>query len=208
VPALSRDETARLIARRDRAFRPVIASVGPPPAPRPAPVDQRFASLVRSVTYQLLATRAAATIHARVVEVCDGEVTPDAVLGAGVARLRGAGLSTTKAEALRDLAAATHDGSVRLASHGRWSDDEVLADVVKVRGVGPWTAHMYLMFTLARRDVWPVGDFGVRHGWSLLHGLDETIRERDLAPVGDAFAGSRSAVAWYCWQAVHLARGH
>jgi 3-methyladenine DNA glycosylase/8-oxoguanine DNA glycosylase len=72
--------------------------------------------------------------------------------------------------------------------------------------VGPWTTHMYLMFTLARPDVWPVGDYGVRMGWSLIHGLDETISPRDLANAGDHLAGHRSVVSWYCWQAVHIAR--
>jgi DNA-3-methyladenine glycosylase II len=65
---------------------------------------------------------------------------------------------------------------------------------------------MYLMHTLARTDVWPVGDYGVRNGWSIVHGLDETISERDLAPLGERFVGVRSEVAWYCWEAVHLAR--
>jgi DNA-3-methyladenine glycosylase II len=65
---------------------------------------------------------------------------------------------------------------------------------------------MYLMHTMGRRDVWPVGDYGVRNGWSIIHQLDETISERDLAVVGERFAGVRSEVAWYCWQAVHFAR--
>jgi DNA-3-methyladenine glycosylase II len=65
---------------------------------------------------------------------------------------------------------------------------------------------MYLMFTLARPDVWPVGDFGVRNGWSMLHGLDEMVTEVQLRELGDVFAGARSSVAWYCWEAVHLSR--
>jgi DNA-3-methyladenine glycosylase II len=86
------------------------------------------------------------------------------------------------------------------------SDDEVIAEVTKVHGVGPWTTQMYLMHTLGRRDVWPVGDFGVRYGWSLLHDLDEMITEKELRGRGDSFAGMRSDVAWYCWRAVHFER--
>jgi 3-methyladenine DNA glycosylase/8-oxoguanine DNA glycosylase len=87
-------------------------------------------------------------------------------------------------------------------------DHEILSEVTAVRGIGPWTAHMYLMHTMARRDVWPAGDYGVRSGWSIVHDLDEIISERDLALEGDRFTGVRSAVAWYCWQAVHFARAN
>jgi DNA-3-methyladenine glycosylase II len=105
-----------------------------------------------------------------------------------------------------DLAAHARDGRLRLDRHGRMSDDEVIAEVTKVHGVGPWTTQMYLMHTLGRRDVWPVGDFGVRYGWSLLHDLDEMITEKELRGRGDTFAGMRSDVAWYCWRAVHFER--
>jgi DNA-3-methyladenine glycosylase II len=87
------------------------------------------------------------------------------------------------------------------------SDAEVLREVTAVRGIGPWTGQMYLMHTLARPDVWPVGDFGVRSGWSLVHGDDEVVSERDLSLAGERFEGLRSSVAWYCWEAVHVHRG-
>ena len=86
------------------------------------------------------------------------------------------------------------------------SDHDVLTDVVAVKGIGPWTAQMYLMHTLARHDVWPAGDLGVRNGWTQLHALDELVSEPDLKSYGDVFAGVRSDVAWYCWEAVHLSR--
>ncbi len=199
-------EIAREIARRDRAFRHLIDAVGPPPVRRSARVDTRFATLVRSITYQLLATKAAETIHARVIDACDGAVTPETVLDAGHDRLRAAGLSHAKSAAMIDLAERTLDGRLDLGRHGRMSDDEVARDVVAVRGIGLWTAQMYLMHTLGRHDVWPVGDLGVRHGWSILHGLDEVIDPKDLQRRGERFDGMRSDVAWYCWRAVHRAR--
>jgi 3-methyladenine DNA glycosylase/8-oxoguanine DNA glycosylase len=202
-----RSDAARLIARRDRAFRDVIHHSGLPPARRSARVDERFGYLVRSIVSQLLATSAANTIHARVVETCGGRVSVASILDAGPATLKSAGLSRTKAEAMIELARHVDEGRVRIPRHGYMSDEDVLAEVTAVRGIGPWTAHMYLMHTLARTDVWPVGDYGVRNGWSIVHGLDETISERDLAREGDRFAGVRSEVAWYCWQAVHLSRG-
>ena len=105
-----------------------------------------------------------------------------------------------------DLAERTLDGRVRLAHHGRMSDHDVLRDVVAVRGIGPWTAQMYLMHTLARHDVWPAGDFGVRNGWSRIHRLDVMVSEAELRQKGERFEGVRSDVAWYCWQVIRLER--
>lgn len=199
-------EIANFIVQRDPAFAALVRVVGPPPARRNAKVEQRFAHLVRSITFQLLATKAATTIHARVEALCGREVTPTTILRVGHVRLREAGLSNAKAAAMIDLARRTHEGELRLDRHGRLHDDEILREVVAVRGVGPWTAQMYLMHTLARRDVWPVGDFGVRTGWSLVHGHLDTIDARSLNAEGDLFSGERSAVAWYCWRAVELDR--
>jgi 3-methyladenine DNA glycosylase/8-oxoguanine DNA glycosylase len=203
---LSPKEIAASIIKRDRAFKKLITEVGPPPPRRSAPVAQRFSTLARSITYQLLAGKAANTIHQRVIDLCDGEVSAEAITSAGHERLRGVGLSNAKAAAMLDLAERTLDGRMQLVRHGRMSDHEVLVDVVAVRGVGPWTAQMYLMHTLARHDVWPAGDFGVRNGWSIVHDLDELVSEGDLRKEGDVFIGVRSDVAWYCWEAVGLSR--
>ncbi len=199
-------DIAQTIGKRDRAFATFIDVVGPPPRRRSAPVADRFGDLARSITFQLLATKAADTIYRRVIDICGGEVNPESITTAGHARLRGVGLSNAKAAAMLDLAERTRDGRIHLARHGRMSDDDVLNDVVAVRGIGQWTAQMYLMHTLGRHDVWPAGDLGVRNGWSLLHRLDEMVTAIDLKGHGDAFIGVRSDVAWYCWHAVHVAR--
>jgi DNA-3-methyladenine glycosylase II len=200
-------EVAAFIAKRDKAFRPIIALAGPPPLRRRAHgVDQRFPSLIRSITHQLLATSAATTIHGRVVDACGGTVTVDTIIAAGPESLRGAGLNRNKARAMVELATDVRDSRLRLDRHGRMSDAEIVADVASVRGIGPWTAQMYLISTMARPDVWPIGDYGVRVGWSLLHRLDETISEGELREAGERFIGARTAVAWYCWEAVHFAK--
>jgi DNA-3-methyladenine glycosylase II len=199
---LTRLETANFIVATDSAFAPLVAAIGPPPPRRSARVDQRFAHLLRSISHQLLATKAAATIHGRVLELLDGDVSVDTVRGLRVEDLRAAGLSRTKAEAMLELAEFSASGRINLARHGYMRDDEVVRDVTQVRGIGPWTAQMYLMFTLARHDVWPTGDFGVRHGWSVIHGLDDNIADADLAVAGEPFIGVRSALADYCWAAV------
>ncbi|HEY7930678.1 MAG TPA: hypothetical protein VIC81_00245 [Acidimicrobiales bacterium] len=198
----ARQNAARFIVERDAAFAALVETIGPPPARRPTPVADRFAALARTITFQLLATKAAATIHARVVEACDLAVTPESLLRAGHARLRATGLSNAKATAMLALASATQAGSMNFALHGRRPDTEVAREVTSVRGLGPWSAHMYLMNALGRPDVWPVGDYGVRAGWSRLHHLDEVIDERALRVAGDDFTGHRSAVAWYCWRAL------
>jgi 3-methyladenine DNA glycosylase/8-oxoguanine DNA glycosylase len=116
------------------------------------------------------------------------------------------GLSRAKYEALLDLATRTQNGHVRFHQHGRMTDEQVLAELVQVRGIGPWTAQMYLMNNLARPDIWPHLDYGVRHGLSLLHGYPDMISIKELATAADHLTPFRSSVAWYCWRAVDLAR--
>ncbi len=207
MPNQRPEEVAEFIAKRDRAFKPIIAFSGPPPLRRrAAAVDDRFPALVRSITHQLLATSAATTIHARVVDACGGVVNVHTIIATGPEKLRAAGLNRTKAQAMVDLAHDVRDARVNLSRHGRMSDDEIVSDVASVRGIGPWTAQMYLISTMSRPNVWPIGDYGVRVGWSILHGLDETIGEKDLFVAGERFAGARTSVAWYCWEAVRWAK--
>ena len=202
----SRLDVSEAIVALDPAFASIVAVAGLPPARRPAPVHERFPSLVRSITFQLLATSAASTIHERVISVCGGVVTPANVVQAGSDALKEAGLNRGKAEAMVALAEAVTSGQVALGRHGRLPDSDIIAEVSAIKGIGPWTVQMYLMHTMGRRDVWPVGDYGVRLGWSLIHQLGDTISERDLRGAGLPLAGFRSDVAWYCWQAVHVER--
>ena len=201
-----RSRIAAEIVERDPAFSSIVAVAGPAPGRRPAPVSERFASLIESITFQLLATSAATTIHGRVVDACGGHVSIESVADAGFENLRAAGLSRAKAGAMLDLAAHARDRRVNLERHGRMSDGEVIEEVTAVHGIGPWTTQMYLMHTLGRRDVWPVGDLGVRSGWSIVHGLEKPITDKELRERGESLSGLRSDVAWYCWQAVHFER--
>ncbi len=206
MPELSRQDIAASIVRSDGAFREIVHRAGPPPARRNAPVDKRFADLVESIVSQLLATAAANTIHARVVAACGGTVNEDSILRVGAATLKTTGLSRTKSEAMVELAQHIKDRRINVARHGRMPDEQIVREVTAVRGIGPWTAQMYLMHTLARRDVWPTGDYAVRAGWSIVHGLGPMISEAELHEEGARFSGMRSDVAWYCWRAVHFAR--
>lgn len=187
---------------KDRWFAPVVERVGPPVL-RPSR-GSRFASLVAAITCQQLAGVAARTIHGRVVAALGGRVTPEGVLGADPEDLRGAGLSRAKLAAVLDLAEKTSDRTVRLRSLHRLDDEAVVEHLVRVRGIGPWTARMFLMFDLHRPDVWPVGDLGVRNGWARIHGLDRAPRAPELTEAADHLRPWRSAAAWYCWRAVEL----
>lgn len=196
------DPEGRGFLARDPHFGPVVAAVGPVVLrPRRPSV---FASLVAAIVYQQLAGRAAETIHGRVVEALGGRVTPERVLAADPDALRGAGLSRNKLAAIVDLAEQAGDGRVPLRRLGRLPDDQVLARLVRVRGIGPWTARMFLMFHLQRPDIWPAGDLGVRNGWARIHGLEAVPDARDLAGMAGHLRPWRSAAAWYCWRALEM----
>jgi DNA-3-methyladenine glycosylase II len=157
--------------------------------------------------FQQLAGRAASAIYGRFVAAIGGSVTADAILATAPEQLRAAGLSGNKTTSLIDLATKVRDGTVPLDGIETLDDDEIVARLTTVRGIGRWTAEMFLLFQLRRPDVWPVDDLGVRHGWSLIHGLPETIKPRALETEGDRFRPHRSTVALYCWHAVHVERG-
>jgi DNA-3-methyladenine glycosylase II len=194
------------VAERDRVMANLVALAGPI-THRPRDPDGHFGALVRAIVFQQLAGRAAHAIHQRVRGAVDGDLTPEALAGVPDQALRAAGLSAAKLASLRDLSAKVRDGSVVLDRPSRQTDDEIVAGLTTVRGIGPWTAEMYLMFELRRLDVWPVDDLGVRQGYALAWGLDPPPSAKELAPLGERFRPYRSVVARYCWEAVALFRG-
>jgi DNA-3-methyladenine glycosylase II len=133
-------------------------------------------------------------------------LTPETLSAVPDDALRAAGLSGNKLASLRDLSAKILDGTVDLNRTSRLSDDQVIGTLVAVRGIGRWTAEMYLMFELRRLDVWPVDDLGVRQGYGLAWRLDSPPSAKQLTPLGDRFRPYRSVTARYCWAAVALFR--
>jgi DNA-3-methyladenine glycosylase II len=199
------NDAVAAVSRADLAMAALIKRAGPY-EPRPGAGDY-FAALARSIMFQQLAGRAAAAIHGRFVQALGGEVTPAAVLSVTPEALRAAGLSGNKTAAIVDLATKALDGTVPLDSLGGLDDEDIIARLSTVRGIGRWTAEMFLMFELSRPDVWPVDDFGVRNGWTSIHSLPATIKPRELLAEGEKFRPYRSIAAWYCWRAVSLLRG-
>ncbi len=193
-------------AARDPVLADLVARVGPL-GHRPRDPDGPFGALVRAIVFQQLAGNAARAIHGRVRATVGGALTPESVAAVPDEALRAAGLSANKLLSLRDLSAKVMDGSVDLRGSSRRGDDELVASLTTVRGIGRWTAEMYLLFELRRLDVWPVDDLGVRQGYGLAWRLVPPPTAKELDPLGDRFRPYRSVVARYCWAAVPLLRG-
>ena len=202
-PARSYQAAAAILSERDSVLRRLVVDAGPARV-RP-PQESHFAALVRAITYQQLAGAAAAAIHGRLIAALGGAVTPERLLSLPAETLRSVGLSGNKTASLQDLAAKVLDGTVVLDPAGlrAESDAEVVERLSTVRGIGTWTAQMFLMFQLRRLDVWPTGDLGVRKGFGLAWGIP-TPTAKELEPLGDPFRPYRSVVAWYCWRAAEL----
>jgi len=166
-----------------------------------------FQALVRSVTFQQLNGRAAQTILARVLALFPEKKFPEPadLLATPDLRLRAAGLSRNKIAAVKDIAAKTLAGVVP-GTHSirRMTDEEILHRLDVVRGVGPWTVEMLLIFTLGREDVMPATDFGVRKGFALAYGLDDLPTPDELLAHAERWRPHRTTGSWYMWRAVDM----
>lgn len=209
MPALDLPAFRRALRRAERRLRTadpalgqVIDRVGPA-ALSPSPEFDPFNALVRSICHQQLHGKAAETIHGRVVtrfgDGRDAEVKK--VHRARLDSMRACGLSAAKALAVKDLAAKCLDGTVPDGAtlHGL-DDDEIVERVTQVRGVGRWTVEMMLIFRMGRLDVWPVDDFGVRKGFTLLRSLEAPVTAKALGPQGEPWRPFRSVASWYLWR--------
>jgi 3-methyladenine DNA glycosylase/8-oxoguanine DNA glycosylase len=200
------DFACRHLVDADPAMGELIARVGEFTM-RPQPTHSLFQALARSIVYQQLTGKAAATILGRVTQLFAPKrfPTPGDLLEIAPERLRAAGLSTAKTAALRDLAARALDGTVpSLPRVRRMHDEEIIERLTAVRGVGRWTVEMLLIFRLGRPDVLPVGDLGVRKGFAL------TFRKRKLPlPAvmhrqANRWRPYRSVASWYLWRSLEL----
>lgn len=202
APAWATD-ARRHLQRADPVMARIIAQVGPVRITRrPA----RFESLVRAIIFQQLAGRAAQTIFDRfVAQVGAGRFpTPAQVLAAADETMRGAGLSRGKLSYLRDLAAHVRDDTINFRRFPRMDDEAIIVELTRVRGIGRWTAEMFLMFNLCRPDVLAVDDLGLRNAATRAYGAESPVGAKELRELGERWRPYRSAAAWYLWQSMRI----
>lgn len=170
---------------------------------QPRPAMDHYESLLRTILFQQLNGTAATTIRDRWMTLYGGRYpTPTELLATTDEAFRASGVSRQKAGYMRDVAERVLAGSLALDALEAMPDDEVVAAITAVRGLGEWSAHMFLMFQLGRPDVLPVGDFGVRNGIRIAYGLDEMPSPARAREIGAAWAPYRSVASWYMWRAV------
>ncbi|PWS37501.1 DNA-3-methyladenine glycosylase 2 family protein [Falsiroseomonas bella] len=206
APAICGPEALRQL-RRDPVLQAVIRRIGPCTL-RPVRREP-YEALVRAIAHQQVHGRAAEAILGRFVALYPGHEFPPAtlVLDTPVEALRGCGLSGSKVAAIRDIAEKAVGGLVptrRVAA--RIPDEALIERLCAIRGVGRWTVEMLLIFTLGRRDVLPVDDFGVREGFRVATGAAAQLKPKELAAIGEAWAPFRSIAAWYLWRAADAAK--
>lgn len=190
----------RHLARRDPVLRQVIRSVGPCTLRF---LPERFTALVHSIISQQISTKAAASIRSRLAEVlAPGGITLSGIAQASDTSLRSAGLSSAKVRAVRDLAEKVAAGLVPLEGIHEFPDEEVISLLVPVRGIGPWTAQMFLIFCLGRLDVLPVADLGLRAAVKHQYGLAELPAREKLEELGERWRPFRSIATWYFWRSL------
>ncbi|VTT85730.1 HhH-GPD base excision DNA repair family protein; Probable 3-methyladenine DNA glycosylase/8-oxoguanine DNA glycosylase [Halorubrum sp. DM2] len=192
------DDPVTATLREDPTMAALIDRHGPLDI---APADDEFARLCTSIVNQQLSTASAAAIHERFVDVLGGDPTPDRVLAADEAALREAGLSGTKVEYLRNVAAAFRDDERALTRErvAGESDAAVVDRLTEIRGVGEWTARMYLIFALGREDVLPLGDLAVRTGIERVYNDGEELSRAEMREIAEAWRPYRSYGTRYIW---------
>jgi len=174
-----------------------LAQVGYPEERRR---DHSFATLARIIVGQQVSVAAAASITRKLVDTLGGDLTAASVLNSPEEDLRGAGLSRQKVGYMQSLATAEASGQLSLTTLPTLSDDEATAAITAIKGFGEWSAHMYLMFSLGRPDIWPVGDLAVREGFKRIQGLEDRPTATQLKPLGEPYRPYRSALAMLCWR--------
>lgn len=202
-PTADRWDAAVLHLRAiDERWRHRIERVGPCTlAPRPA--SMHFTTLVRAIVGQQISTKAAQSIHARLQALAE---SPAEILDLEDEALRGVGLSARKVQYVRALSKAVHANELPLSRIGRWSDERIIEHLTALPGIGVWTAQMFLIFSLNRPDVLPVGDLGIRAGFQRHFQLPAPPHPRDCHALAEPWRPHRTVAMWYLWRELDLPR--
>jgi DNA-3-methyladenine glycosylase II len=187
----------RHLSRRDEVLKKIIKEIGPCTL---TPDADHFNVLVRAIVAQQISTKAAKSIYAKVQIAVGNTVRPDKLLAVEEEALQQAGLSTSKRRYVLDLAQKVHGGEVRLHETGDMSDEDVIQHLLPVKGIGRWTAEMFLIFGLGRMDVLPIADLGLRVGVQKQYALAEVPGKEQLVQMAEAWRPYRSVGTWYMWR--------
>ena len=200
------DEAVAALSKADKKLAKVIRQAGPFTL-RPEKLHSVFHALLRAIVYQQLSGKAAGTILSRVLAIYPKghRATPEEILATPDEQLRAAGLSRNKLLAIKDLSQKALEGIVPpLAKIRKLADAEILERLTAVRGIGPWTVEMLLIFRLGRADVLPVTDLGIRKGFQLTYGGDELPPPKAITEHAERWRPYRSVASWYLWRAADL----
>ncbi|MDE1725849.1 MAG: DNA-3-methyladenine glycosylase 2 family protein [Thaumarchaeota archaeon] len=185
--------------RKDPILGKIIDSVGDYSLKKR---NHHFAVLVESIISQQLATRAAEVIFSRFKNIYPKFPTAHEILATRKSKLRSAGLSGMKIEYLKDLARKIDQGQIKMKTLSKMSDEEVISHLTQVKGIGRWTAEMFLIFSLGRQDVLPVHDLGLRKGVQMAFSLPELPKPSEVEELGDGWKPYRSVATWYLWKSL------
>jgi DNA-3-methyladenine glycosylase II len=196
------DEACRHLARRDRVMKKLIPKFG---EARLRSRGDAFTTLARSIVGQQISVKAAQSVWERFAGLVEAPAThlpPQAVQGLEVSTLRSAGLSARKSEYLLDLATHFAGGAVHVDNWQQMDDEAIIAELVAIRGIGRWTAEMFLIFHLMRPNVMPLDDLGLLKGISVNYFSGEPVSRAEAREVGEAWAPFRSVATWYIWRSL------
>jgi len=196
------DDACRHLGKRDRVMRKLIPRFG---EARLQSRGDAFTTLARSIVGQQISVKAAQSVWTRFVEALGApstRITPKSVLDTDGASIRGAGLSARKSEYLVDLARHFHDGTVHVRQWQQMEDESIIEELVAIRGIGRWTAEMFLIFHLMRPDVLPLDDLGLIKGISVNYFSGEPVSRAEAREVGEAWSPYRSVATWYIWRSL------
>jgi DNA-3-methyladenine glycosylase II len=194
-------KSANKLAEIDSRFSRLISQFGYPAFKGE---NNYFEALLKNIIYQQLSGKAAKTIYNRFLKLFETTQypSPDKILNTPVEHLRGAGLSNQKVTYILDLSKKYVEGTLQLDELNQKSDKEISAQLIQVKGIGQWTADMFLMFTLNREDVFPLGDLGVKKGVVIIENLNKLPTEKNMAEISEKWKPYRTIGAWYMWKLV------
>ncbi len=189
------------LQKSDPILAEIIVRVGPYKIRHDVP---DFRSVARAIVYQQLHGKAAATIFSRLLALTGDPITPEGILKLTIEQMRGAGLSKQKLSYLRDLAERTHRGELNFERMLEMTDEEVIAELTQVKGIGVWTAHMFLMFALKRPNVLPVGDLGIQTAIKKHYKKRKPLKAHHMEKIAKCWEPYRSVACWYLWRSLDV----